>query len=257
MGCNLFFSLLIWILPFKKNVFPWLFESCLHSVGRCWAEQHLGKAWDSSPISLRLNFALIVSSPLSLRLNSLCDWLIGCWETEKTRKKKAGGQAPYLFCLGFQEWGKPWETQETKYTINQAFSVCDSVLFLVCDLTPFCKALCARLRIGRQSHCEPLTSSLVWNWIFCLPGFPTALLFRCSASPRGNMWKTDEEKENSDTERIATFPWPGLSSSPSTFLILQNPFLESRQGRDHHRHWRHTGTSQSVDGRKGNAWMGT
>lgn len=73
----------------------------------------------------------------------------------------------------------------------------------------------------------------------------------------GNMQEIDEEKENSNIKRIAKFLCLGLSSFLSTFLIVQNSYLELSHDCDHYRHRRHIGTLWSMEWRKRSALMCT
>lgn len=63
----------------------------------------------------------------------------------------------------------------------------------------------------------------------------------------GNIQEIDEEKENSNIKRIAKFLCLDLPSFLSTFLIVQNSYLELSHDCDCCKHQRHIGTLRSTE----------
>lgn len=125
-----------------------------------WAQQQLGKAWDSRPPRLRLNLLLWLTDA-----RGNCPTRQVRTKENKDEEGRRVGALAHL-SWGFPRMGKDLEAQETNCPINQAFSFRDSVLSLVYDLTPFVKPCTHGSVLNGSLHCEVLTrSSLLWSWI--------------------------------------------------------------------------------------------
>lgn len=208
---NCQFGLLPFFFFFLNNS-PQVFVSCLHSLGRHEAGHRLGKAWDSSPPGLKLNFGYEEMRLAGAQGVPPPDGVARTQEKRGEKGGRVGISGPYLLP---KKWGGPgifWDFSRIWRTLEAWDANCHKPGFQLpvtrsvpCSwFNILCKALYAWF--SWLTAWEVLCMCVAGVGI-CFPRVPRTSLFQHAIS--GTRQEIHKEKENFN--RATTVKFPGQS----------------------------------------------